>query len=328
MKALYFDDKLSLREIEKPRPGPSEAVVEVLLAGICGTDCQILKGYSGFRGIPGHEFVGRVVECDEAGLIGKRVVGEINVTCQACEWCRRGLRRHCPHRTVMGIINRPGAFADFVALPARNLHEVSQEILDEAAVFVEPLAAACEILEQIPIPARTRAAVLGDGRLGLLVAQVLRHAQADVTVIGHHEEKLGLARRWGMNVTHTGRQSVPAKSFPVVVEATGSPQGLEQALRIAEPRGTVVMKSTFHEPARFDTAKLVVDEVTLLGSRCGNFEQALELLRGGHVAVLELISRVFPLDAGVEAFAYLNRTACLKVLLMPGASKTLAPPSL
>jgi alcohol dehydrogenase len=318
MKALYFDGTLSLRETERPQRAPGEALLAVTLAGICGTDRQILQGYSSFRGIPGHEFVGEVVECDDAGWIGRRVVGEINVTCGSCEWCRRGLARHCQRRTVMGIINRPGAFAEFVALPAANLHEIPQEVPDEAAVFTEPLAAACEILEQMTIPPGTRVAVLGDGRLGLLVAQVLRHAQAQVTVIGHHDGKLGLARDWGMSILHAGKQPIPAKGFTVVVEATGSPQGLDQALRIVEPRGTVVMKSTFHEPARFDTAKLVVDEVTLLGSRCGNFPFAVDLLRSNDVSVQGLVSRIFPLEAGLEAFQYLDQTPCLKVLLAPG----------
>jgi len=319
MKALYFDGTLSLRETERPQRASGEALLAVMLAGICGTDRQILKGYSGFRGIPGHEFVGEVVECDDAGWIGKRVVGEINVTCQSCQWCRRGLRRHCQHRTVIGIINRPGAFAEFVALPSANLHEVPREVPNEAAVFTEPLAAACEILEQIPIPPGTRVAVLGDGRLGLLVAQVLQQVQAQVTVIGRHDDKLDLAKVWGMTVAHAGKQPIPAKSFTVVVEATGSPQGLDQALRIVEPRGTVVMKSTFHELARFDTAKLVVDEVTLLGSRCGSFPAALGLLRSKQVKVQELVSKTCPLEAGLEAFQYLEQTACLKVLLAPGA---------
>lgn len=319
MKALFFDEKLSLREADRPQRGPGEALIKVMLAGICGTDRQILKGYSGFRGIPGHEFVGRVVECDDAGWVGRRVVGEINVTCRACGWCRRGLGRHCPRRTVMGIINRPGAFADFVALPTVNLHEVPEQVPDDAAVFTEPLAAACEILEQMPIPSGTRVAVLGDGRLGLLVAQVLRHSRAEVTVIGRHDNKLGLASGWGMNIIHAERHPLPARGFTVVVEATGSPQGLEQALQITEPRGTVVMKSTFHERARFDTARLVVDEISLLGSRCGNFAQALDLLGGGHIKVQELISKRFPLEAGPEAFQYLDQTPCLKVLLAPGA---------
>ena len=320
MKALCFDKKLVLREVETPRPGPSEALVEVLLAGICGTDRQILKGYSGFHGIPGHEFVGRVAECEDRVWIGKRVVGEINVTCGACDWCLGGLGRHCPRRTVMGIISRPGAFAEYLTLPLVNLHEVPHEIPNEAAVFVEPLAAAAEILEQKRVDSSTRAAVLGDGRLGLLVAQVLNHARACVMVVGRHPAKLNLARSWGLVTADAGRKDLPAKSFSLVVDATGSPEGLREALRLVEPRGTVVMKSTFHEPATFDTAQLVVDEVTLLGSRCGNFAGALDLLRGGHIKVKELISRTYPLEQGIEAFKYLSQDSCLKVLFEPGAA--------
>lgn len=315
MKALYFDGKLALRQVDKPRRAPEEVLLRVLLAGICGTDREILKGYSAFRGIPGHEFVGQVVECDEKPWLGKRVVGEINVTCGRCAWCTRGLGRHCPHRTVMGIVNRDGAFAEYVVLPLCNLHEVPEEVSNEAAVFVEPLAAAAEILEQMRIEPGTRVAILGDGRLGLLVAQVLDHAQAQVTLIGRHAWKLDLARSWGARVHSASEGELPPSSFRVVVDATGSPQGLEEALRLVEPRGTVVMKSTFHDSPRFDAAKLVVDEVTLLGSRCGNFLTALDLLRRGHVSVEHLVSEVFPLEEGVEAFEYLERTSCLKVLL-------------
>ncbi len=318
MKALYFDKKLTLREVKKPQPAPGEALIQVLLAGICGTDREILKGYMGFRGIPGHEFVGRVVACEDKTWIGKRVVGEINVSCGGCDWCLWGLGRHCPHRTVMGIVNRPGAFGEFVALPVVNLHEVPEEVSDEAAVFVEPVAAAAEILEQMHIGPSTRVAVLGAGRLGLIVAQVLRQAQAPVTVIGGHAKKLALARSWGFKTTSTGGgKGLPERSFSVVVEATGSPQGLSEALRLVEPRGTVVMKSTFDAPARFDISKVVVDEIRLVGSRCGSFTRALDLLRGGQVKVQEMISRTFPLEEGVKAFEYLNRTSCLKVLLVP-----------
>jgi alcohol dehydrogenase len=343
MKVLYFDNQLSLREVETPRPTAGEALIRVKLAGICGTDRQILKGYSSFRGIPGHEFVGQVVECESRDWIGKRVVGEINVTCGRCDFCRRGLGRHCRERSVMGIIDRPGAFAEYVALPFANLHEVPNSVSDEAAAFTEPLAAAAEILEQIPVAAGTRVAVLGAGRLGLLVAQVLKHAGARVTVVGRSAAKLELARSWGLTTINVatdsagsgpfrqgmsgsehdtarrGVEQLRARSFPMVIEATGAPSGLEEALRLIEPRGTVVMKSTFREPARFDTAKLVVDEITLLGSRCGNFETALHLLATGAVHVRELITKVFPLEAGVAAFTYLNEPSCLKVLLSNGS---------
>lgn len=320
MKALYFDGKLKLRNIHPPRPTPDEALIQVTLAGICGTDQEIVKGYSNFRGIPGHEFVGRVVECQDKKWVDKRVVGEINVSCGACDFCLWGLSRHCPRRSVMGIDRRDGAFAEYLVLPVINLHPVPPALPDEAAVFVEPLAAAAEILEQTPMAAGRRAAVLGDGRLGLLVAQVLRHARAKVTLIGRHASKLALAESWGVKVVEAERDKLPAASFSYVVEATGSRAGLTEALRLVEPRGIVVMKSTFREPASFDTAKLVVDEITLLGSRCGSFTKALELLACGHVKVLPMISKFYPLEDGLEAFEALNHPSCLKILIVANTS--------
>ncbi|HTZ94953.1 MAG TPA: alcohol dehydrogenase catalytic domain-containing protein [Terriglobales bacterium] len=320
MQALYFDGELSVREVPTPKPAPGEALIRMRLAGICGTDRQILKGYAGFRGIPGHEFVGEVVDCESSAWVGKRVVGEINVTCGHCDWCRRGLGRHCSSRVVMGIIQWPGTFAEFITLPIVNLHEVPANVADEVAVLTEPLAAACEILEQMPNARGTRTAVIGAGRLGLLIAQVLRQAGSDVTVIGRSAAKLDLARSWGLGVVQsepgvTSNPKLAPKSLSLVIEATGSPQGLDLALRLVEPRGTVVMKSTFHQPARFDTAKLVVDEITLLGSRCGKFESALALLNAGSICTKGMISRIFPLEHGVEAFQYLETPGCLKVLL-------------
>jgi len=315
MKALCLDGRLSLQEVSTPRPTPGSALIRIILAGICGTDRQILKGYSGFRGIPGHEFVGEVVECDAREWVGKRVVGEINISCGSCDWCRRGLSRHCSYRTVMGIIDHQGAFAEFVTLPVRNLHEVPASVPDEAAVFTEPLAAAAEILEQMPVASGTRAAVLGAGRLGLLVAQVLRNVGTQVTVIGRSAGKLEMARSFGLTTARADDAGLRPRSFQLVVEATSSPEGLETALRLVEPRGTVVMKSTFHQPAHFDTAKVVVDEITLLGSRCGNFQTALGLLKDGAIQVEPLISKIFPLEQGVEAFAFLDNPDCLKVLL-------------
>ena len=325
MIALWFDGKLALREVPEPRPRAGEALIQVMLAGVCDTDRQILKGYSNFQGIPGHEFVGRVVECDRPEWLGKRVVGEINVACGACDWCRRELGRHCPHRTVVGIVNRPGAFAEFLALPIGNLHEVPESMPDRAAVFVEPLAAAAEILEQMRLEPGVSVAVLGDGKLGLLVAQVLRHAGAQVTVIGKHGWKLELARGWGIKAVEAKAAELAPASFTMVVEATGSPAGLEEALRLVQPRGTVVMKSTFQEMAHFDTAQLVVNEITLRGSRCGNFAVALRLLQSGHLDVLPLISQTFPLEAGLEAFAYIKTNPCLKVLLAHAQSSGQLP---
>ena len=315
MKALFFDGKPGLREVERPSAGPGEALIRVSMAGICGTDREILRGYAGFRGILGHEFVGRVVECDEKDWVGKRVVGEINVACGRCARCLRGLGRHCPNRTVMGIVNRPGCLAEYVALPSSNLHIVPDSVPDEAAVFAEPVAAAAEILEQLTLPRGQRVAILGDGRLGLLISQVLRHAGQTVTVIGKHNWKLDLARAWGAVVSKNSEADFMPASFPMVVEATGTPRGLEEALRLVEPRGIVILKSTFHLPATLDTIKVVVDEITLLGSRCGNFSVALDLLRAGHVQVGPLVTKVFPIEAGIEAFEYLDQTVCLKVLL-------------
>ena len=319
MRALYFDGKLSVRDMPKPQRAPGEALIQVLLAGICGTDREILKGYSGFHGIPGHEFVGRVVECDDPQWLGQRVVGEINLACGHCAWCARGLGRHCPHRTVLGIVNRPGVFAEYVTLPVANLHRVPDNVSDPAATFTEPVAAACEILEQMTIPPGTAVAIIGDGRLGLLVAQVLRHAGAQVTLIGRHGWKLDLARGWGVKVLSEANEQLPSSSFPVTVEATGSPRGISEALRLVEPRGTLVMKSTFHGAANFDATKLVVDEVTLLGSRCGVFAPALELLRLEQVSVQPFIAKTFPLELGREAFEYLDQTSALKILLEVGS---------
>ncbi len=315
MKALYYDGKLNLRDVPKPQPAAGEALIKVIFAGICGTDREILKGYSGFRGIPGHEFVGRVVECEDAKWIGKRVVGEINVACGHCSWCAKGLQRHCPNRTVMGIVNRPGAFAEYVALPIVNLLEVPSEVSDQAATFTEPVAAACEILEQMQLEPGTPVALVGDGRLGLLIAQVLHHAGADVTLIGRRQWKLDLAREWGIKVMAGNGHQIPASSFPVTVDSTGSPAGMTEALRLVQPRGTVVMKSTFHGAATFDATKLVVDEITLLGSRCGRFAPALELLRRQDVKVRDMVIKTFPLEKGLDAFEYLDQTSSLKILL-------------
>ncbi len=317
MTALYFDGRLELRQVERPRPSHDEALIRVIYAGLCGTDREILKGYSKFRGIPGHEFVGRVAECANRHWLGKRVVGEINVSCGECEFCLWGLGRHCPRRQVMGIVNRDGALAEYVTLPVVNLHEVPAEISDEEAVFVEPVAAAAEILEQMPLSHVRRIAVLGDGRLGLLVAQVLSQAGGQVTLIGRHASKLARAKSWKLGVVEAGKKEIPAASFSLVVEATGSPSGLAEALRLVEPRGTVVMKSTYREPATFDTAKLVVDEITLLGSRCGNFKKAIDLLRHKKVKVAGMVTKTYPLNRGLEAFEQLNDPACLKVLIAP-----------
>jgi alcohol dehydrogenase len=296
--------------------------LRVTAAGICGTDLHILGGYAGFTGIPGHEFVGVVDAVSSAAdraWLGKRVVGEINVGCGACALCRAGIREHCLRRTVVGIRGRAGAFAEFLSLPAANLHEVPSEIDDRAAVFVEPLAAACRILEQLPLDGRTRIAVVGDGRMGLLVAQVLRTRSPDVSVFGRHGHKLAIAQSLGLSTRDSNEEIRPVDRFDVVVDVTGRAEGLHRCLALVRPRGTVVLKSTFHGEMALETWPIVVDEVTLMGSRCGPFDRALELLASGAVQVAPLIAREARLDDYESAFADARR--CLKVLfVMPAAN--------
>lgn len=317
MRAIVIEGgaRLALRDVPAPA-APGECTIRVRLAGICGTDLQLLQGYAGFTGIPGHEFVGEVVSADGAGddeWIGRRVVGEINVGCGACAFCSRGIKEHCVARTVVGIIGRGGAFAEYLTLPARNLHHVPAEIDDQSAVFVEPVAAACRILEQIEIKPGMRVAVLGDGRLGLLIAQVLRSATGDVTVLGRHDEKLAIAGALGLIATRTA--DAGRTRYDIVVEATGRAAGLRDALSLAEPRGVVVLKSTFHGLVEASTWPAVVDEITLVGSRCGPFRPAIELLRTGAVQVKPLVARVAPLADFESAFAEARRG--LKILLDP-----------
>ncbi len=309
-----------LRLIEKPRPVArrGEALLRVRLAGICNTDIELLRGYHRFRGVPGHEFVGRVESCSDARWVGERVVGEINLACGRCDFCRRNLPRHCRRRTVLGILNRDGAFAEYITLPVENLHRVPDSVPDEAAVFVEPLAAACEILEQVAMDRRTRVALAGDGKLAQLIGRVLASAGATVTMIGKHPRKLRLARQAGLETKLAG--DVPKDwmaTFDVVVEATGSPAGMPLALRLVRPRGTVVWKSTFHGLAQFDAAPLVVNEITVVGSRCGPFERAIELLRRKKVDPLPLLERTFPLSEAPRAIAFAQRPGVLKVFLAP-----------
>jgi threonine dehydrogenase-like Zn-dependent dehydrogenase len=289
------------------------ALIRMLRAGICNTDLELQRGYYDFRGIPGHEFSGTVVECGTTALTGKRVVGEINLACGRCEFCTIGLGRHCLDRSVLGIVKHPGAFAQYFTLPETNLHPIPDEISDEEAVFVEPLAAACEILEQVPIAAGAEVAVLGDGKLGLLIAQTLCAHQADVIVYGRHEAKLEIARRAGARVSIA--DNPPPAKYLFVIEATGSAAGLRQAVRMARPRGTVILKSTVHGQVSLDTAPVVVNEITLVGSRCGRFPPAIELLLERKIDVSAMISGRFPLAEAPAAFAEAARPGVLKVLL-------------
>ena len=307
--------RISIEETDLPERPPGFALIRLRVAGICNTDLELQCGYYGFSGTPGHEFVGEVVEADTPYLIGQRVAGEINLACGDCDFCSIGFDRHCPNRAVLGIVNHPGAFAEYLVLPERNLHVLPDEIPDEEAVFTEPLAAACEILDQVMIADWARVAVLGDGKLGLLVAQVLHAHGAQVTLFGRHESKLAIASDAGIQVESSNNNHRAA--FPFVVDATGSPAGLKEAVSMTRPRGILVLKSTVHGQVPVDTAPIIVNEITLVGSRCGRFEPALALLRDRRVNVSSLLSAEFPLQRAPEAFAEAARPEVLKVLMRP-----------
>jgi threonine dehydrogenase-like Zn-dependent dehydrogenase len=313
MLALYFDGQPTLKELPRPEPGPGDVLVKVHLAGICGTDLQILRGYHGFNGVMGHEFVGEVAAPEDSPWLGQRVAGEINIACGACDLCRRGLAGHCRQRQVLGLKNRDGAFAQYLTLPAANLHAVDPEIPDVFAVFTEPLAAALKVLDAAPVSPAARVLVVGDGSLGLQIAWVLALSGAEVNLAGHHPEHLALARPRGVAAFLSA--DLPAGDYDIVVEASGSPSGLELALARVRPRGTVVMKSTYAGRYPLDPAVLVVPEVSLVGCRCGPFAGALRLLRDGRVDPRPLIDRTFPLARGLEALAWAQRPGVLKVLL-------------
>jgi 2-desacetyl-2-hydroxyethyl bacteriochlorophyllide A dehydrogenase len=321
MKALIVGPPgtLDLQDISVPPLPAGECRVAVRLAGICRTDLELVKGYMDFMGVPGHEFVGTVVEGDER-LRGRRVVGEINAACGQCSFCKAGLGRHCPERTVLGIFRRPGAFAETLTLPAENLLPVPDGVSDEDAVFVEPLAAALEIFEQLHVIPGTRMLVIGDGKLGLLIAQVCAHFGMRTTLFGRHEKKLALARRWGVEAVAAppADETVsPARRYPIVVECTGTPAALELALNHLAPRGTLVLKSTYapSAPPSIDWARVVVDEITVLGSRCGQFAPALRLLAAGTLDVRCMIDHRKTLSEGLEAFDLAARKGALKVLV-------------
>ena len=305
--------KVLVRKQALPRRPAGFALIRLLYGGICNTDIELQRGYYGFRGTPGHEFVGEVVEADDRSWVGQRVVGEINLACGKCAWCARGLGRHCPTRTVLGIVKQPGAFREFLTLPERNLRRVPREIPTEEAVFVEPLAAACEILDQVRIPRGASVAVLGDGKLGLLASQVLQAHGTQVHQYGRHKDKLRIAEQAGVSTEIA--KKLPVAKYEFVVEATGSAEGLRQAVQMTRPRGTVIMKSTVHGLVPIDSAPVIVNEITLVGSRCGRFEPALRLLTRRKVRVDAMISEVLPLKNAAQAFQKAAKPGVLKVLL-------------
>lgn len=320
MQAIaVVDGNIAWVERAMPEPQAGEALVRVAMAGICNTDLEIARGYMGFAGVLGHELCGVVERCADARWIGRRVAGEINLGCMQCDMCQRKLERHCPHRSVLGILGKDGCFATHVTLPLANLHRLPDYLPDEIACFIEPTAAAFEIVEQIQVRSRDAVAVIGDGKLGLLVAQVLASTGAPVTVIGKHEHKLAIARQGGAATAVTDGASIPSslarKSFDVVVEATGSPHGMKQAIELTRPLGTIVLKSTYHGPLTLDAAPLVIDELRIVGSRCGPFEPAIAALASGDVNPRALISQIVPFEQAPQGFAYAGEGATLKVLL-------------
>ncbi|MGE5570837.1 MAG: MDR/zinc-dependent alcohol dehydrogenase-like family protein [Rhodospirillales bacterium] len=314
MLAVHIENgRVELREKPLPARPKGFALIRLVCGGICNTDLELQRGYYNFANTPGHEFVGEVVEADTPALVGARVTGEINLNCGECDWCRRGLGRHCPHRSVLGIVNHPGAFSEFFTLPERNLHVLPAGLATEDAVFTEPLAAACEIFEQVSIPRGAEVAVLGDGKLGMLIALALEARGIKVHLFGRHAEKMRIAAAAGAAVHEA--KDLPASAYDWVVEATGSALGLQQAAAMARPRGVVIMKSTVHEEVAIDTAPLIVNEITLIGSRCGRFEPALEMLLSGAVRPAAMISRRFPLAEAPEAFAKAAEKGALKILI-------------
>jgi len=315
MRALVFDKTLSF---DPRRPDPQASDGDTLLrvrhAGICATDLEITKGHMNFHGILGHEFVADVVNSPDKDLIGQRVCGEINIVCGRCDLCLSGLSNHCRTRTVLGILNHDGAFAEFVRLPAANLHVLPKNVDDDQAVFVEPLAAAFQVLKQISFDPRKFVTVLGDGRLGLLVAQVLRNTGCPVRVIGKHPEKLALCERWQIR-SRPLADIAPRHDQDVIVDCTGSASGFELAMQMVRPRGTIVLKSTVAAGKPLNLAPLVIDEINVIGSRCGPFREAIRALAEKQVDVLSLIHRRMKLEQGVEAMALAARPGVLKVLL-------------
>jgi threonine dehydrogenase-like Zn-dependent dehydrogenase len=317
MLALRVDkNRLAIKNVEKPNRA-DEATVRVLLSGICNTDLEISRGYAGFNGTLGHEFVGIVENSSNRAFVGLRVVGEINAGCGQCDLCRAGDPRHCANRTVLGIHGRDGAHAEFLQLPAVNLLRVPDSIPDEHAVFTEPLAAACGVLERVNINSSDRVAVIGDGKLGLLCAQVIALTGAAVLLVGKHFSKLRIAERRGIEIATPKLAAQRKRQFDVVVEASGAASGFGLALDLLRPKGQLVLKSTFHGKTELDAARIVVDEISLVGSRCGRFRPALDLLKKAAVDVDSLISEEYPLSNGVHAMRRAAKRGVMKVLLRP-----------
>ena len=320
MKAVIFDETLKYVEnYEKPTPKQGEALIKVTYGGVCNTDKEITKGYMGYKGILGHEFTGVVEEINDEDktLLGKRVVGEINLGCKNCEWCAKDLERHCPNRSTLGILAKDGCFAEYVTLPLSNLIEIPENVPDEQAVFVEPLAAGLEILEQMHIQPCQKVMVLGDGKLGLLTALALNACGLDVLIVGKHQNKLDIAKNQGVK-TQLLSEFEQAPKFDVVVEATGSITGFETSVNCVKPRGTLVLKSTIAASKELNLAPIVINEITILGSRCGRFEPAMRLIASGKIDFSQMISKIYPIEQAIKAFDANNAKDTIKILLKIG----------
>jgi threonine dehydrogenase-like Zn-dependent dehydrogenase len=293
-------------------PAPGDALVKVRLAGICRTDLEITRGYMQFTGVLGHEYVGMVAECRHREWVGRRVTGEINFSCGECPFCRSNMPSHCPARTVLGISGHDGCFAEYAAVPVTSLHLVPDEIADEEAVFVEPLAACFQVPEQVHLPPSGHIIVLGAGKLGLLMAQVVRLLCAEVTVAAKHPHQLALAGKLGLKAIAVDQIRERSK---IIIDCTGSPEGFQLAQKLVVPRGTIILKSTFHQTAQVDIAPFVVNEISVIGSRCGPFQPAINALKNKLVQVRPLIAATCPLARGMEALQAANQSAALKILL-------------
>ena len=313
MKALWLEDnKISLQDLPSPQK-PNEALIKIRKAGICSTDLELVKGYYPYTGIPGHEFVGEVIEAEDVSWIGQRVVGEINVVCNECEQCLSGRPTHCENRTVLGIVNRDGTFAEFTNLPIANLHRVPESVPDEMAVFTEPLAAALEIQQQIQINPTDRVLVVGAGRLGQLIAQTIALTGCDLRVVARHEPQQDLLKARGIRIISD--EEIKPWRWDIVVEATGSPSGFALARQAIRPRGTLVLKSTYKGEMSVNFSSIVVDEVNMIGSRCGPFEPALRLMESRQVDPTVLIADEFKLEDALKAFEQAAKPGVLKVLV-------------
>jgi threonine dehydrogenase-like Zn-dependent dehydrogenase len=310
MQALIYDGSLRLADVPDPLPMGDQALLKIRTAGVCNTDLELVAGYMDFSGILGHEFVGEVVKGE---LAGRRVVGEINVADGTCDLCQRGVPSQCRNRTTVGIAGHPGVFANYLALTARNLHVVPDGVSDDAAVFVEPLAAALQVIEAVHVSPRQRVVVIGAGKLGLLVAQVLKLTGANLSVVVRREKPAQLLNKWGIAAVESGE--LPPQRAQVVIDCTGNAEGFAQAIELVEPRGTIVLKSTYVGVPQADLTRVAVDEVRVIGSRCGPFEAALRLLQHQLVDVESMVERHFPLSDGLAAFEYAAQPGKLKVLL-------------